>query len=56
MGALFIEIADVAQMVEQRIRNARAGGSIPLVGFFMLFLIGTAACLEEGCPYFTKKY
>lgn len=27
-------LAGVAQMVEQRIRNAQAGGSIPLASFF----------------------
>ncbi len=30
----FSFLADVAQLVEQRIRNARAGGSIPLIGLF----------------------
>jgi hypothetical protein len=30
------EKADVAQLVEQRIRNAKVGGSIPLIGTISL--------------------
>jgi hypothetical protein len=31
-AAQAIRIADVAQLVEQRIRNAKVGGSTPLIG------------------------
>ena len=59
-----LNIADVAQLVEQDFRKVKVGGSIPLIG--LIYSFGKRAaklrctnlwlCLEEGTSWFSNLW